>query len=469
MKQQGAAFIEAPPARSLETDLAFTNKESEALQGLYPAPLNAKTLQLQQVDADEILFKCIDLRPGQSLRIRAEREHMPQVLRLAERAYQNGTTLIDLDITEPVALDLKIPMYQYLSNEALSEKPLDIGPMFKEGVEKNTARIWLKGINPEQYKGLDVSRIQTHTRAMNLEKAPYLDDFYTTQPWTIYYLPATEGAKASGYDTLDQALSEAQKITRTGKLKAHFNQLMQLKDKMNALVAEGYQELHFQSLDEAGNPDGKTDLYVTLTPQSEFHAGQAITTRGQRTYPNVPSEEMYTSPDARKTRGVVTATMPFTVNGNLVENLRLEFDETGLVARDSAGRHKISATKNEAVFRDLLEKNAADGGDRLGEVALVAGSPIFDLGRVFKNTLIDENATCHLAIGSGFTETIKGALDLKDDAAQKDYLKQLGVNPANVPVHVDFMIGGPNVLVTAKKPGSNEPRITLIKDNAFQI
>ena len=155
-------------------------------------------------------------------------------------------------------------------------------------------------------------------------------------------------------------------------------------------------------------------------------------------------------------------TRPVSINGVLVEGIRMEF-KNGVIAKDVAGHYQVSATHNEEALRSFLKDNK--NADKLGEVSLVAGSPIFDLGRVFKNSLVDENATCHIALGNGYQTSIQQALEKPAGKERNQYLKSIGFNQSSV--HVDFMIGGPNVHVYFEKPDGTA-RIPLIQNNAFQ-
>ncbi len=124
---------------------------------------------------------------------------------------------------------------------------------------------------------------------------------------------------------------------------------------------------------------------------------------------------------------------------------------------------EVYADKNEELWREHIK--SAEGGDMLGEVALVANSPIFHTGRVFNNTLLDENAACHIAIGAGFDDCLDGAEDIKDYKERQKYMNENNINDSNI--HTDFMIGGPNVVVEGVKEDGS--KVTLIKDNQFQI
>lgn len=437
--------------------------ETQKMKALTQPKVSPAAREKLDIDPDEILFECLGLKKGQPVAIRGTREHLPQILKLAERAFQTGTKLFEASITENRQLDPAIPFYRYASDEVLTEVPAGYVEKAQEYIDKNVGRVVLVGSDPEQLKGLNPSRVQAAGAAQAKAVKDIRNQLINAVPWTLYYAPTTVSSKAAGYATLEEAAVDSEKINRKGALGAHIERLTELKNKVNALVQQGYRTIHFVSHDpETGQPDGKTDLKVGLSEKSKFCAAQLTTTRGQVCMANVPSEEVFSTPDWTKTNGVVSATLPLAYNGNLIEDIQVTFKD-GQIARDADGKLKISASKNEAVFRELIEQN--ENADKLGEVALVAGSPIFDLGRVFKSTLLDENATCHIAIGQGYSECVEGANDIKDPKEQKAYLDQYNCN--NSTSHVDFMIGGPNVTVYAEKDDGAQK--VLIENNAFQI
>jgi len=186
-----------------------------------------------------------------------------------------------------------------------------------------------------------------------------------------------------------------------------------------------------------------TDLTIGLLPESRWLGVESRTVDGVVYVANMPTEEVYTTPDARRTEGVVTSTMPLSVYGTIVRGLRLRF---------SAGRIvEVDADEGAEVIRGQLasDENAA----ALGEVALVDGTSLVGrTGLTFFDTLYDENATCHVAIGDAYAEAVEGGLIE-------------GVNVSSV--HTDFMIGGPEVSVDAvTRAGSVAP---LLRAEVWQL
>jgi aminopeptidase len=177
---------------------------------------------------------------------------------------------------------------------------------------------------------------------------------------------------------------------------------------------------------------GGTDLEVGLMEGAHWLSGGITTSWGRRTVVNMPTEEVFTTPDNRHARGTVVATRPFQIIGGVtVEGLRLRFED-GRVA-------EVEADRNAETFRSYLASDA--GAVRLGEVALVDGgaSPVGRSGLVFNDILLDENATCHIALGNAYPFTVP---DLPDDPQQR---AARGFNLSDI--HQDIMIGGPEVAV----------------------
>lgn len=180
---------------------------------------------------------------------------------------------------------------------------------------------------------------------------------------------------------------------------------------------------------------------------------------------NVPSEESFTAPDRMKTNGVVSITMPISINGKRVEGIRMEFKD-GRIARDEQGKPKVTATQNLEELLTWLE--SAENVDMLGEIALVdKHSPIAKMNRFFDSILLDENRTSHFALGAAYPDTIEGAMDITDPDARIAYATEQGAN-ADAEDHLDFMIGGPNVQVIMRND-DNGKELTVIKNNEFQF
>jgi aminopeptidase len=194
-----------------------------------------------------------------------------------------------------------------------------------------------------------------------------------------------------------------------------------------------------------------TDLTVGLLPISRWKGASAETETGIEHMPNMPTEEVFTSPDRRRTEGVVRSTMPLVTSGTRVSGLEARFEDGKIV--------DVNAETGADVIRQQLAIDEQAG--YLGEIALVDGSsPVKRTGLVFSDTLFDENATCHIAFGAAITD----AVDF-EDGASRDEMLELGVNISNV--HTDFMIGGPDVEVDGLDADGNPTPI--IRGEAWQL
>ena len=197
-------------------------------------------------------------------------------------------------------------------------------------------------------------------------------------------------------------------------------------------------------------PNG-TDLTVGMMPEGRFRGGAETSLRGIVFNPNIPSEEVFISPKRGEAEGVVCGTMPLSYQGQLIEDLRFRF-EGGRVVEARAG-------KNEALLQKLVAMD--EGAAFLGECALVPhDSPIQNAGLLFYNTLFDENAACHLALGAGFCDTVDGF-----ENRSLEECRALGVNDSIV--HEDFMIGCAGLNVDAETFGGETVPIFRAGNWAF--
>jgi aminopeptidase len=191
-----------------------------------------------------------------------------------------------------------------------------------------------------------------------------------------------------------------------------------LKSRCEYLNSLGIEKLHYTA-------DNGTDLTVGLMEQGIFCAGADTTRKGVVYNPNIPSEEAFCSPMRGQAEGIVYSTKPLSYNGQLIENFSVRFENGKVV--------EVKAEKGEDVLKHMVAMD--EGAAYLGECALVPqASPIAQSGILFYNTLFDENAACHLALGRGFSECVRGHEEMT-----LDQIKELGVNDSMI--HEDFMIG----------------------------
>lgn len=466
-KQKRAEYYEKQGAKTVTFDAQndpyklskLSAKETEDVKKSVEVniPENIENKLSDAFNEKEIFHTLLNVQKGQPIRISAEREHEKNVLKFVEYAYKNGSGPIDVNFTEPGNPIGKAKL-KYASEESLKDVPEYVADMWQERVDRKTAALLLEGEDPEGMSDVDSKRIVMQSKAMNEVVKPIRKSGPESQ-WNIIYAPTTMSVKKTYADipdtmqALEKAAEDAKDINRVGGLKAHAQKLMSVANKMNDYQ---FKEIHFYSVDpKTKEPDGKTDLHIGMHEKSRFRAAAKNTDDGVEYMANTPTEEVFSSPDKTKTNGWVSTTLPLCLNGNLVEGIRMRFENGKAV--------EVYADKNQDLWREHIK--SAEGGDMLGEVALVANSPIFHTGRVFNNTLLDENAACHIAIGAGFDDCVDGAEKIKDYKERQNYLNENNINDSNI--HTDFMIGGPNVIVEGIKADGS--KVTLIKDNQFQI
>ena len=414
------------------------------------------------INPEEIFKTAMDIHPGQPVYITGEREHLPYILKLVKYLYtQNDTKLVEVDIPSESTKN----MYRFAREEFLDYVPPSYIAREKEFLEKDVAFLHLEGRDPDRFLGIESDRIIRSRKAYNDAIEEYNSQSTSNVPWLIYYAPTTKSAlaaypecKGDGLKALEKALCDAVQINRLGNLDRHIEALDYRASKMNELLDEGYRTLHYLSVDPVTKlPDGKTDFKITMSPKSVFQSARIDMKKfGHKPICNIPTEEVFTAPQADTAEGVISATMPLSLNGKVVEGVQFYFKGGKII--------DIKASKNEEMLKSHIA--AYNNADRLGEVAIVANSPIKKLNRLFKSTLIDENASSHLALGDAYPDTIKGAVDIEDFAAQQNYLKDLKINSSAT--HNDFMVGDDNIIISAINSTTGDV-IPVVKDDKFLL
>lgn len=429
------------------------------LEKIYP-PIPKNVRNEFKINPEEIFKTALDVHEGEPVLIYGEREHLPYIVDMVDYLYsKNNTKLVDVIFTN----EADKSFLKYAKDDLLTQVPQSRINADKEYYEKDTARLFLDGEDPHFLEDIDSSRIVKKMKAQSSARKKYRNLQATYNPWLVYYAPTTKSCKdvypeiSNPIDAISQAYKDANKINRMGGLKEHADTLLARSEKMNDLMSKGYRTLHYVSVNpETKEPDGKTNFRITMSPKSRFKAAREnMSKTGHTPIVNIPTEETFTAPLANSAEGQIVATMPLSLNGKIVDGIILSFKNGKVI--------DIKASKNEDMLKEHIKshKNA----DKLGEVALVANSPIAKTGRLFNSTLLDENATCHLALGNAYPDCVEGASEITNYEKQEKYMEDTGINSSTT--HNDFMVGGPNVYIYAENEKGNS--IPVIKDDKFLI
>ena len=391
-----------------------------------------------------------NVQPGQVVNISAEVVHRDFAYRVAQEAYRAGAASVILDLAEPRLQKFKLDS---VKEEYLGVVPKHVPAKYQQILDDGGATIKIIGpeypllladVSPkrvnEERKAFYQAVKSFYEEGIGKSKVHWTIGAAATPAWGQRVFPGLSPEEAE--DALWDAIFSIVRVDTPDFLEVwskHNDTLHRRARELNALEIE---QLHFTG--------PGTDLNVFLDKRARFKGGTDIGPHGEPFEPNIPTEECFTTPDCRKTSGVVRATRPFLVNGVLIEGLTIEFEKGEIKSFD--------AVKGAATFEEYLSSDP--GARRLGEVALVGiDSPVFKSGRVFEEILFDENAACHIAVGSAYKFCLDGGSDLT-----KDELSEIGCNESSV--HTDMMISDEHVSVTARTYRGEE--VCLIKDGEWQ-
>ena len=296
---------------------------------------------------------------------------------------------------------------------------------YQHYVDTLPCRIYIDSDDPDGMKGINQKKIAKAEQKRYPIVKPYIDQMENKYQWCIAAVPGAAWAKKIFPDLPKgkaiEALWEAILFTSRSNddpFAAWDAHNKDLSDRCAYLNSLGIAELRYKG-------DNGTDLTVGMIPEALFLGGSETSLQGITYNPNIPSEECFTSPMRGKAEGIVYATKPLSYNGELIENFSVRFENGKAV--------EVKAEKNEELLKQMISMD--EGAAYLGECALIpVNSPINESGILFYNTLFDENASCHLALGMGFTNTIKDY-----DKKTLEECRAMGVNDSME--HVDFMIG----------------------------
>ena len=398
----------------------------------------------------ELIAKCgLNVQKGQEVNITCGLDQPEFVAYVVEECYKCGASKVRVDWSYMPITKIN---YSYRTLESLSEVTEEEIARFKHRVDKLPCRLWLDSDDPDGLDGTDSEKISKANIARFPIIKPYRDAVENKEQWCIAAVPGKEWAKKiypqlATNDAVEKLWEDILYCSRVDgdPIAAWKKHNENLAKRCKFLNDYKFDRLEYKSANG-------TDFTVGLNPVGKFNGGGERTI-GQRVYfnPNIPSEEVFTTPVRGIADGKVVATKPLSYQGNLIENFWMKFKDGKVV--------EVYAEKNQ----DLLEKMVSmdEGAAYLGECALIAyDSPINNTGILFYNTLFDENASCHLALGRGFNDCIENYENLTVEECEK-----LGVNSSMI--HVDFMIGSKDMsIVGVTKDGK---RVQIFKDGNWAI
>ena len=364
----------------------------------------------------------VNIKKGQDVLIGCALDQPKFVEMLVDECYKAGARYVKVEFShDPLyKLDVRHQTVTTLAKVEEWEKA-----RLQHWVDTLPCRIYLSSEDPDGMKGINQKKMAKADQKRYPIVKPYWDSMENKYQWCIAAVPGAAWAKkifpglpkGRAMEKLWEAILFTSRATEDpiAAWEAHNKDLLGRCAYLNSL---GIAELRYKG-------DNGTDLTVGMIPEGTFLGGTETSLKGVSFNPNIPSEECFTTPMRGKAEGIVYATKPLSYNGELIENFSVRFENGKAV--------EVHAEKNQALLEQMIAMD--EGAAYLGECALVpVNSPISESGLLFYNTLFDENAACHLALGMGFTNTIRGF-----ENKTLEECRAMGVNDSME--HNDFMIG----------------------------
>ena len=365
----------------------------------------------------------VNVQPGQYLLINTTTDTLEFTREVVKKAYEAGAGRVHVNLTDAV---FERAFFENTTVEELEKFPKWIVAQREELIERNGALLWIDAADPDLLAGIDVKKISTHQKVsgaalVNYRKAVMNDDI----AWSIIAVPSAKWAakvfphlpENEQVDALWNAIFKTVRIGDGDAVEAWHEHVANLEKRAAQLNAKRYKALHYKA--------PGTDLTIELPEKHLWLTGGSKTPQGTTFIANMPTEEVYTMPAKYGVDGTVSNTKPLVYKGNIIDQFTLTF-ENGKIVKAQA-----------QVGNDLLQQliTTDEGSSYLGEVALVPHqSPISASNILYYNTLFDENASNHLAIGEAYPTCYEGGREL-----EQGQLESLGINTSIT--HEDFMIG----------------------------
>ncbi len=382
----------------------------------------------------------LGIAPGQELLMTATIDALPLARRITEHAYKAGASLVTTLFSDEESALLR---FRHAPDASFDTAPTWLYEAMAQAFRKGAARLAIAGNNPSLLSHEDPEKVSRANRATSKAYRPAMDLITrheinwtivscATPAWAAAVFPnlPPEEAMSRLWDAIFAA-SRADQPDPLAAWKVHDANLHASADRLNA---KRYSTLHFRG--------PGTDLRVGLADDHLWLGGGTKALNGIYCIPNMPTEEVFTTPHKDRVDGRVTSTKPLSYSGTLIEEISVRFEGGRIV--------EAHAAKGQQVLQRMIETD--EGARRLGEVSLVPhSSPIAASGLLFMNTLFDENAACHIALGQAYSNCVKNG-----DSLPPEQLAAKGANTSLI--HVDWMIGSNHIDVDGiSASGKTEP------------
>lgn len=397
--------------------------------------------QLIEKYANLFVTTGVNVQEGHTISLSCSVDNAKLARAIAKAAYEKGADEVLIDWTDDVISRMT---YEFQSEETLTNVPKYRIEKMNYLLEKGASRIGIISSDPDNLSGLDGDKIAATQKAVSQALKPMREASQANKiSWTLGAAASPKWAakvfpdletEEEQVDALWDAIFKSVHLYDEDPIATWAEKDKTLEGKAEELNKENFTALHYTA--------PGTDLTIGLPKGHRWEGAGSDNVRGERFMANMPTEEVFTAPDANRIDGVVVSTKPLSYAGSIIEGMEFHF-ENGRVT-------KVTADKGEAVIQKLIEQD--EGAASLGEVALVPHeSPISQSGLIFFNTLYDENASNHVALGSAYAFNLEGGTEMSEDE-----LKEAGLNRSTT--HVDFMIGSSEMDIDGiKEDGSRVP------------
>ena len=381
-----------------------------------------------------------NIQKGQPVRLFINADQYEFATVMVDECYKAGASRVDIDWSWQPITKLN---YRHRTVKSLSTVQKWEEERLKLMTEEYPCRIFIVSDDPDGLKGVNQKKMQKAQIARYPIIKPYRDAIESKHQWTIAAIPSYVWAKKifpdlkknAAYEKLWEAILSTVHVTKDNDpVEAWDRHNADLKNRCEWLNSYKFDYLTYHSANG-------TDFKAWLIPEGHWCGGAEATKQGVVFNPNLPTEEVFTSPMKGRAEGKLVATKPLSYEGQLIENFSITFKDGKAV--------EWEAEKGKELLDKMIGMD--EGSAMLGELALIPKeSPINQSGILYYETLFDENATCHVALGAGFNDTIDGYLDKTNEEC-----RELGINDSII--HVDFMIGADDLEITGYKDGVATP------------